>query len=289
MAVSAAVRMGYRHFDCASTYGNEKEIGRALRKVISEGTVKREDLWITSKLPNTAHDPDSVLPALKKSLTDLHLDYLDGYLMHWPVALKPGVWIPRKLNHFYSLEEMPLSRTWASMEKLVGMGKVRCLGVCNFSVRKLIELYGSAYLQPHINQVECHPYLQQAEILDFCRNNGILMVAYASLGSRDRPKQLVHRGEPVLIGDPVIRDIAISHGVPVASVLLAWALQRGTFVIPKSENPQHMEANLAAAELRLSDEQMDRIAELDRHYRYVDGSFWVLPKGPYTLSNLWDE
>lgn len=289
MAVTTAVRMGYRHIDCASTYGNEEEIGRALRKLLAEGTVSREELWITSKLPNTAHDPDAVLPAVEKSLGDLQLKYLDTCLMHWPVALKPGVWIPRKADHFHSLEEMPLDRTWAAMEKLVGRGKVRCLGVCNFSIRKLNELFGTAYLPPHFNQVESHPYLQQSAMLEFCQKNGIRMVAYAPLGSGDRPKPLVRRGEPVLLEDTVICEVAMNHQVPPSAVLLAWALQRGTAVIPKASNPQHMKANLIAAYLQLSDEEMHRITGLERHYRYIDGSFWVLPNGPYTLSNLWDE
>jgi alcohol dehydrogenase (NADP+) len=135
-----AVRMGYRHLDCASTYGNEKEIGEALRVLMGEGIVRREDLWVTSKLPNTAHRMEDVRPALEKSLHDLGLEFLDLYLVHWPVALQKGVWIPRKPEHFIFPEELTMDETWQAMESLVDAGLVRRIGVSNFSVRKLKNL-----------------------------------------------------------------------------------------------------------------------------------------------------
>ncbi len=284
-----AVRLGYRHIDCSSTYGNEKEIGRALQRLLAEGTIKRDELWITSKLPNTAHDPESVPQAIEKSLHDLQLDYLDAYLMHWPVAMRPGVWIPRKAEHLISLQELPLEATWSAMEKLVDDGRVMHLGVSNFSVFKLANLVESMRIPPKLNQVELHPYLQQSGMLEYCQAQRIQLVAYAPLGSSDRPKPLIKKGEPVLLDDPVVKEIAREHGVVPSMVLLAWALQRGTAIVAKAANPRHLRENLLAADLRLTDEDMHRIQSLDRHYRYLDGRFWVLPNGPYTLSNLWDE
>ena len=287
--IPLAIRMGYRHLDCASTYGNEKAIGEALQELIEEGVVGRNELWITSKLPNTAHAPKDVQPALEKSLQDLGIEYLDAYLMHWPVALRRGVWIPRKAGHLVSLDEQPLEETWAAMEKLPDNGSVRHLGVCNFSMRKLDQLLSACRVRPVINQVESHPYLQQEELLRFCRDRHIQLVAYSPLGSGDRPKPLRKKNEPVLLEDPVIERIATEHGIPSSQVLLAWALKRETSTIPKSVDPNRLQSNLDAQSVELTDNEMAQIGALERHYRYVDGSFWVLPNGPYTLSDLWDE
>jgi len=288
-AVVEAVRMGYRHIDCASTYGNEKQIGKALGHLIRQGVARRDELWITSKLPNTAHAAEAVLPAVEKSLGDLGLDYLDAYLVHWPIALREGVWIPRKAEHLVSLDEQPLDETWSAMEQLVDRGLVRQIGVSNFSILKLEQISSSCRIHPAINQVELHPYLQQREMLHYCKKKGIQLVAYSPLGSGDRPKPLKRRDEPVLLNDPLIGEIAAAHGVAASQVLLGWALQRGTIAIAKSVNPERLKSNLNADQLILSDEEMIQMETLDRHYRYVDGSFWVLPNGPYTLSNLWDE
>ncbi len=288
-AVMDAVRMGYRHIDCASSYGNEKEIGEALKNLFSEGVVTRDEMWITSKLSNTAHAPVDVEPALEKSLNDLQLDYLDAYLMHWPVALQKGVWIPRKAEHLVSLEEQPINDTWSAMENLINDGTVRHLGVCNFSIKKLAELCEVSRIHPAIDQVESHPYLQQVELVEFCKEKHIQLVAYSPLGSGDRPKPLRKKEEPVLLEDPVILEIAKTLGVAASQILLAWAMNRGFSVIPKSVNPERLKSNLDAQNLKLETTFIEKITALDQHYRYVDGSFWVLPNGPYTLSNLWDE
>jgi alcohol dehydrogenase (NADP+) len=288
-AVKAAIRIGYRHIDCARIYGNETEIGKAFAECFQEGIVKREDLWITSKLWNDSHAPEHVQPGLEETLTALQLDYLDLFLMHWPVALKKGASFPLTPEEMISLDELPVEATWGAMESLVDKGLCRHIGVSNFSLPKLKGLIAAAKLKPEMNQVELHPYLQQNELLEFCRQNGVPMTAYSPLGSPDRPDSLKAEDEPVLMEDSTITAIADRHHVSPAQVLIAWAMHRGTAVIPKSVNPKRIEQNLAAVEVSLTAEDMAEIAKLDRHRRYVDGTIWVVEGGPYTLANLWDE
>jgi alcohol dehydrogenase (NADP+) len=161
--------------------------------------------------------------------------------------------------------------------------------VSNFSVRKLTALLETARHRPAMNQVELHPYLQQAPLVRFCHDNGIQVTAYSPLGSSDRPDNFKAKDEPVLLEDPVIKTIAERHQATPAQVLISWALHRDTAVIPKSVNPERLGQNLAAADLRLSDDDLNEIADLDRHRRYVDGAFWAQEGSPYTLATLWDE
>lgn len=288
-AVKTSIRAGYRHIDCAPIYDNEPEIGRALTESFQEGLVEREQMFIVSKLWNNAHEPDEVQPAVEKTLADLNLDYLDLYLIHWPVALVKSVSLPGSAKDLRSLESVPLSETWSAMEALKAKGRCRHIGVSNFSIAKLQGLVDHARLRPEMNQIELHPYLQQTAMLDYCRSKRIHLTAYSPLGSFDRPASIKAKDEPILLDDPTIGAIAERRGATPAQVLISWAIRRGTAVIPKTVTPARMSENLAAVSVSLTETDLQAIQGLDRHRRYVDGSFWTMPGSPYTLANLWDE
>ncbi|MGE4559405.1 MAG: aldo/keto reductase, partial [Desulfobulbus sp.] len=259
-AVQEAIAAGYRHIDCAPIYQNEPEVGRALAEVMSTGAITRQDLWITSKLWNDAHAPERVEPALRQTLADLQLDYLDLFLIHWPVAFAAGVLFAQKAEEYIPLERLPIIDTWKALEACQAKGLARNIGVCNFSVPKLQALCAQATLPPAMNQIELHPYLQQNEMLAFCRDHNILLTAYSPLGSGDRPAAMKKKEEPTLLDNPVIGNIAAKHAITPAQVLLAWGLSRGTVVIPKSTNPERIRQNLAAADLRLDDRDLADLA-----------------------------
>lgn len=288
-AVREAIKIGYRHIDCAAIYGNEAEIGQAFSDAFKKGDVSREELWVTSKLWNNAHLKDDVRPGLEKTLKDLQLDYLDLYLMHWPVALKPGIGFPKSGADFLSLEEIPISVTWAALEDCSKAGLSKHIGVSNFSVKKLKALLKACEIRPEVNQIEMQPFFQQNSMLEFCNNENIVLTAYSPLGSTDRPAVFKAPDEPSLLENPTILKIAESNGISSAQVLICWAIQRGTAVIPKSVNPGRMKQNLDAASINLSDEDMQKIAALEMSARLLVGSFWAMPGSGYTMETLWDE
>ena len=287
-AIRSAIQIGYRHIDCAPIYGNELEIGSALSEIIHPERVPRKSVWITTKLWNDAHHPAAVEPSLENSLEDLRLDYVDLFLMHWPVAVKKGVYVPKSAADLISLDALPLLDTWRAMEKLVDKGLCRHIGVSNFNTSKLQHLIENARIKPEVNQVELHPYLQQVGLLETCREWGVHVTAYAPLGSKDRPIGLKFPNEPTLLNDPVIGSIAEAHGATPAQILISWGLNRGTSVIPKSVDPTRQGENLAAGEIQLTLADLTRIAALERNQRYLLGDFFELDGSPYTVSGLWD-
>lgn len=288
-AVKIALQAGYRHIDCALIYGNEAEVGRALSEAFESGVVDRDDVWVTSKLWNDAHAPGDVRPALEQTLSDLQLDTIDLYLMHWPVVHKPGVQMPDAADDLIALDDLPVAQTWAAMEDLVDDGLARHIGVSNFSIPKLRSLLADAErYAPEMNQIELHPYLQQTEMLSFAHANDVHLTAYSPLGSMDRPDAMKSDDDPILLEDEAVASIANKHDVTPAQVLISWAIHRGTAVIPKSVSENHIKENLAAAEVELTEADMQVIAKLDREQRYVDGSGWTMEGSPYTLSSIWD-
>ncbi len=287
-AVETALEAGYRHIDCAAIYGNEKEIGDALQKIFKKGSVKREDVWITSKLWNNAHRKEDVIPALKNTLSDLQLNYLDLYLIHWPVAFKPGFeGFPENDDDFLSLDEVPLEDTWNAMLDAKKHGFIKHAGVSNFSIKKLEQLLKNTGTTPEVNQVELHPYLQQDDLLEYCKENGIHVTAYSPLGSTDRPDALKADDEPSLLENETIRKIAAKHNATPAQVLIRWHVERETSVIPKSTNAGRIRENLQSTEFSLDEGDMNQIESLDKHFRYIDGKFFETKSDMYR--NIFDD
>lgn len=286
-AIRWAIKLGYRQIDCAPIYGNEKEVGQAIHDAIKEGDIKRNDLFVTSKLWNNAHAKEAVIPALKQTLVDLQLEYLDLYLMHWPVAQKEDVLMPSKAEDMISLKKIPLEVTWAGMEDAYNQGLVKSIGVSNFNAKKLENLKQKAEVMPSVNQIEHHPLLQQNDLIDYCKKNMITITAYSPLGSMDRDASLKHANEPVLLENAVIKEISERLKVSPAQILLAWSMNKDIVVIPKSVHQNHINENFAAQAVELDDADMKKIDALDKNYRYLQGEVFVL--GDYTLENIWEE
>lgn len=287
-AIRLAIEIGYRHVDCALFYGNEPEIGEAFADALKAGDVKREDLFVTSKLWNNAHLPQKVQPNIEQSLKDLQLDYLDLYLIHWPVAVQPHIGFPQTSADMMSLSEIPLATTWESMVKQKDNQLAKHIGVSNFSIKKILDISQKVGIMPEANQLESHLFLQQNVLLDFCKANGIVFTAFCPLGSADRPANRIFADEPKLFENIIIKEIAEKNTISMAQVMLAWAVQRGTAVIPKSVNKQRLKENLVAADIILPDVDMNTLANINLDYRYIKGNFWCLEGSDYTFENLWD-
>jgi alcohol dehydrogenase (NADP+) len=228
-ATRDALEAGFRHFDCAERYRNEREVGEALQKGLAAGGIAREDIFVTTKLWNSNHRPERVEPAFEASLDRLRLNYLNLYLIHTPFAFQPGdEQEPRDQdgNVIYD-NEVTLLDTWRALEDLVDHGKCRAIGLSDITLNDLLPIYESARIKPAVVEVESHPYLPETELLEFCKDKGIIFLAFAPLG---------HGMKPGLLEDPVISAIAARVGKTPAQVLLAWAVQRGTAVLttPKS-------------------------------------------------------
>lgn len=277
--IRAAIESGYRHFDLACDYGNEAEVGEGFRQVLEEGLVKREDLWITSKLWNTYHRTEHVRPALQKTLDDLQLTYLDLYLIHFPIAQAfvpferryPPGWFfdPGDEEPKISLEAVPIEETWRAMEQLVHSQLVRNIGVCNFGTALLRDLLSYAKVRPTVLQVESHPYLTQEKLLRYCREQQIIFTAFSPLGALSYLSLGMAEAHESVLEQPAIVDAAAAHGKTPAQVVLRWGLQRGTAIVPKTSNPERLHENFDL-DFELSGTEMAAISALNQNRRFND-------------------
>ncbi|MGC1400143.1 MAG: aldo/keto reductase, partial [Candidatus Binatus sp.] len=235
-AVRISLEAGFRQFDCAERYRNEEQVGEAMRAVFKEGKVKREDVFVGTKLWNNNHRPERVKPAFEASLKRLQLDYVDLYSTHTPFAFKPGdEQDPRDKNGNVIYDDATtLTNTWKALESLVDEGRCKAIGLSNVNLAQLKEVFEIARIKPAVVQVESHPYLPEWDLLNYCKKNGIVMQAFAALG---------HGIEPKLIDDPVITAIAKRVNKTPAQVLLAWAVQRGTAPLTTATSLRHIEEN----------------------------------------------
>jgi len=288
-AVLGAVTAGYRHVDCASVYDNEPAIGHSLGRLLGS-VVRRDELWITSKLWNDKHGERDVILSCERSLRDLQLDYLDLYLVHWPFPNyhPPGCDVRARSTDASPYIHGRYMTTWRSMEKLVAMGLVRHIGTSNMTVAKLELLLRDADIRPAVNQMELHPHFQQPAFVRWVLDRGIVPVGYCPLGSPGRPERDRTPEDTVDMEDPVIVAIAGRLGVHPSVVCLKWAIQRGQAAIPFSVNPSHYLSNLRASITpALSHEDMVAIAGIDRGCRLIKGQVFLWREGQ-SWEDLWD-
>ena len=287
-AVYEAILFGYRHIDCAAVYGNEKEIGKVLKKAISEGIVKREDLWITSKVWNDMHH--DVAGACKRTLEDLELDYLDLYLIHWPFPNfhAKGVDVSSRDPHAVPYIHENYMNTWRSMEKLVDEGLVRNIGTSNMTRAKMELLLRDCCIRPVCNEMELHPHFQQPELYNYMVSENIQPIGFCPIGSPNRPERDKTPQDTVPIEDPVIKGIADKYGVHPAVICIKWAVQRGEVVIPFSVKSEKIAANLqCTVNITLTEQEMKSIENTDKNCRFIKGQVFTWQGASW--QDLWDE
>ncbi len=289
-AVRTALSLGYRHIDCASVYGNESEIGKVFEETFTSGLIKREDLWITSKLWNDMHGDGDVERSCLKTLNDLKLSYLDLYLTHWPFPNHhpPGCPVDARNPDARPYIHEDFMKTWEQMEQLVESGLVRHIGTSNMTIPKLRLLLRDASIKPACNEMELHPHFQQPGLFDYVTSNGICPIGYCPLGSPQRPLRDRTPDDTVDTDDPVILKIAETHGTTPAAVCLKWAFQRGHVIIPLSTSRTHLLENIRCiAADPLTKDEMQEISGIDRNCRLIKGQVFLWKEGQ-SWEDLWD-
>ena len=278
--VAEALRCGYRHFDCASDYGNEAEVGAGLQRALGANVCRREDVWVTSKLWNTYHHRQHVRPALEHTLRDLRLDYVDLYLIHFPIAMKfvpfehryPAEWFfePKAPTPRMEPDPVPIRETWEAMEELVDRGLARQIGVSNFGTSLLRDLLSYARIRPSVLQVELHPYLTQDKLLRYCREEAIAVTGFSPLGAPSYLSLGMARADESVIATEAVQQMARQHGRTPAQIVLRWGVQRGTAIVPKTVKPDRLKENIALFDFALSDAEMTALSAMNRNRRFND-------------------
>ena len=290
--VRQAIQIGYRHLDSAADYGNELEVGHGIKQALDEGLCKRENLWITSKLWNTFHAAEHVEQACDKTLADLGVEYLDLYLIHFPISLQyvpvatryPPEWIfdPEAQEPEMKIAPVPLSETWRAMEALVAKGKVKQIGVCNYNSALMHDLMAYAKIKPAVLQIESHPYLTQERLLRLAAEYDIAVTTFSPLGSLSYIELDMARQEESLLQQPVVLAAAQRLNRSAAQILLRWGVQRGTAIIPKTSRVERLAENIALFDFELSSQEMEAISALNCNRRFNDpGLFCELAFGKF--------
>jgi D-xylose reductase len=271
-----AIKSGYRRLDCACDYGNEKEVGQGISKAIQDNLCSREDLFITSKLWNTYHDPEHVPLACQRSLNDLQLSYLDEYLIHFPISMEYVPFDKKYPPEWFNLEGKmvvipnDMCATWKAMEVLVDSGLTKTIGVCNFSTQLLRQIFSTCKIRPSTLQIELHPHNSQQKLVRFAHENGMNVTAFSTFGSASYVELNMASDGDSLMADPTIVAISNTKGKTPAQVLIRWALQRNTFPLTKTTKEERMQENRDVLSFELSHDEMAAIAALNKNQRYND-------------------
>jgi D-xylose reductase len=281
-AVYNAIKAGYRHLDSASDYGNEVQVGDGIKRAIDDGLCTRADLWVTSKLWNTYHAKEHVKPALEKTLADLQLDYLDLYMIHFPIAQPfvdfndryPPEWITDLAVGKMELAAVPLLETWQAMEAIYEQGLTKQIGICNYNTGLLHDLMSYARVKPSVLQVESHPYLTQERLMRLATQYELQVTAFSPLGALSYLELDMAGAAESVLEQMVVKQAAQRLGKTAAQVVLRWGIQRGNAIIPKTSRPERLKENLDIFDFELTSQEMSGISALNSNRRFNDpGNF----------------
>jgi aldehyde reductase len=270
-AVEYALSIGYNHIDCALVYNNEGEIGSAISNALEKKIIERKDLWITSKLWNTFHDPQHVRQSFLTTLANLKLDYLDLYLIHWPYAFQFSGYenenlFPKNEDGTVKYSDTDYLDTWKALEHLVDEGLIKNIGLSNFNSEQIQRVWDNSRIKPSVLQVELHPYLPQEKLIRFAKEKNIAVTAYSPLGSPDRP--WAESADPSVLEDPLVKALAEKYKKTPGQILIRFPIDRGISVVPKSVTPSRIESNKQVFDFHLEKEDVDALIALNKNYRY---------------------